>query len=476
MSANSFFWHDYETFGTDPQRDRASQFAGIRTDTDFNPIGDPVMLYCKLADDYLPHPQACLITGITPQTVNAQGCCEAEFIARIHAELVQAGTCSLGYNSIRFDDEVTRNLLYRNFFDPYAREWQNGNSRWDLIDVVRAARALRPDGVEWPLDEDGTPSFRLELLTAANGIGHAAAHDALSDVYATIALAKLIRRKQAKLYQYLYVNRSKQAALRLLNVGSFTPLVHVSGRYPAKNHCIAIVLPLCLHPKNQNEVVVYDLSVDPTALLELSSDGIKQRLFVANDELPDGVARIALKTVHVNKSPVLAPLKVVRPADAERLKIDIGLCQRHLAQIQAGFGRELQTKLQQVFVRDPADPADDPDLQIYSGGFFSQADKAAMQTIRQTPPARLAELNLQFTDTRLAQMLFRYRARNYPHTLSDAERAAWRAFRRQRLQVDGPDNAPGVYLQQLQDLAQQPGVNLEILEQLRVYATQLLAE
>src|SRR5512137_2499177 len=187
----TFYWHDYETFGTDPQRDRPVQFAGLRTDIDFNVINDPLVIYCKPAADCLPNPDSCLITGITPQLAEQKGVCEAEFIGWIHQQLAQPNTCTLGYNNLRFDDEVTRNCLYRNFYDPYVREWQNGNSRWDMIDVVRAARALRPEGINWPVNEEGNPSFRLDQLTKANNIAHEAAHDALSDVHATIAITRL---------------------------------------------------------------------------------------------------------------------------------------------------------------------------------------------------------------------------------------------------------------------------------------------
>lgn len=146
----SFYWHDYETWGTDPRRDRAVQFAGLRTDLDFNPIGRPLMVYAKPADDMLPQPGACLVTGITPQHARKEGVCEADFFRAVHDELSRPGTCALGYNSIRFDDEFTRYGLYRNFYDPYAREWQNGNSRWDIIDTVRLMRALRRKGSTGP--------------------------------------------------------------------------------------------------------------------------------------------------------------------------------------------------------------------------------------------------------------------------------------------------------------------------------------
>lgn len=466
MSATSYFWHDYETFGIDPQRDRACQFAGIRTDLDFNVIGEPLMLYCKLADDYLPNPEACLITGITPQQANQKGLCEAEFIGRIEQQMAQPQTCSLGYNSLRFDDEVTRNLLYRNFFDPYAREWQNGNSRWDMIDVARAARALRPNGIVWPNNEDGSPCFRLEDITKANGIAHHAAHDALSDVYATIALARLIRQKQPKLYDYLSEHRHKTAVTQQLQLGSFKPVVHVSGRYPARKNCLAVVLPICAHPINSNEVIVYDLSVEPSTLLELNAEQIRQRLFVATEDLAEGVERIPLKTIHINKSPVLAPLSVIRPGDAERLNLDIDQCRNHAEQIQAFPFPVLEKKLAEVFSRSYDNSVNDPDLMIYSGGFFSRKDKAAMQKIRNSSPQQLADLKLNFEDDRLAEMLFRYRGRNFPETLTAQEGENWLQFCRQRLNPPTFDS----YSESLTALRNEQTKHDKLLSELQAYA------
>lgn len=470
MTTATFFWHDYETFGIDPQRDRACQFAGIRTDADFNLIGDPLMVYCKTADDYLPHPEACLITGITPQLATEKGVCEAEFTRLIHEQLAQPGTCALGYNSLRFDDEVTRNLLYRNFYDPYAREWQNNNSRWDMIDVARAARALRPDGIVWPVNADGIASFRLEELTRANGIAHEAAHDALSDVYATIAVARLIRERQPKLYYFLLEHRSKAAVQKLLQLGSFTPLVHVSGRFPARKNCLAIVLPLCLHPGKSNEVVVYDLSVDPAPLLELTASQIRERVFVANDDLPEGVERIPLKTVHINKCPVLAPLNVITAKDAERLEIDKEQCLAHLQRIKASAN--LNAKLAEVFTSEYPNSIADPDLMIYSGGFFSNKDKTAMMKIRSTAPEKLANFKADFDDARLPEMLFRYRGRNFPETLSAEDAQCWRQFCAERLN-NGDRNGlltPDLFIEKIRALKTENGDDNSILKQLEAFA------
>lgn len=433
----TFYWHDYETFGTDPQRDRPAQFAGLRTGEDLNPIGEPLVIYCRPADDYLPQPEACLVTGITPPLARERGVPEAEFIARIHDQLAQPGTCALGYNTLRFDDEVTRNTLYRNLFDPYAREWQNGNSRWDLIDVTRLTRALRPEGIAWPNRADGTPSFRLEDLTVANGIEHGAAHDALADVRATIALARLIRERQGKLFDYVYTHRDKRHLSTVLNPARAQPVIHASARYPATRGCLAVVLPLAWHPVNRNAVIVYDLSADPEPLLRLDAAAIRERVFTGADQLPDGEARIPLKLVHVNKAPVVVPYPTLRAGDAERLGIDRAACEAHREALEQG--PPLTAKLQAVFEAPEWPPQDDPDLMIYSGGFFSDADRTRMESLRAMAPAQLAQATPRLDDPRLPEMLFRYRARNYPESLSAEERTRWRDFRRQRL-LEGGDS------------------------------------
>jgi exodeoxyribonuclease I len=470
----TFYWHDYETFGTDPHRDRPAQFAGLRTDVDFNVIDDPLVVYCKPAADCLPNPDSCLITGITPQLAEQKGVCEAEFIGRIHQQLAQPNTCTVGYNNLRFDDEVTRNCLYRNFHDPYAREWQNGNSRWDIIDVVRAARALRPEGIQWPINEEGRPSLRLDQLTIANGIAHETAHDALSDVYATIGIARLVKQAQPKLFQFLLEHRVKAKVLELLQLGSFKPVVHISGKYAAVKNCLAIVLPVCKHPTNTNGIIVYDLSVDPEPLLSLSIEDIQQRLFTATDDLPEGITRVPLKTVHSNKCPVLAPVSVIKPDDAQRLSIDLALCQENIDKIRVAKG--LAEKLAAVFSGNAYSGQDsDPDLAIYSGGFFSEADRQKMAKIRLTPPEQLAKAKFSFTDPRLPEMLFRYRARNYPETLNADERLRWKGFCKNRL--TGRQAGAGItldaYFARLQELRSEKNINADIINALDVYGAEL---
>jgi len=427
----TLYWYDFETFGADPRRDRASQFAGIRTDEELNIIGDPLVIYCRPADDFLPNPVACLITGISPQKAKAKGLSETEFIRQIHSEFSEPDTCVVGYNSIRFDDEITRQLLYRNFCDPYEREWKNGNSRWDIIDMVRLCAATRPDGINWPVKEDGSNSFKLDQLTYANGIEHTDAHDALADVIATIEIAKLIKSKQPKLYEFAYEMRNKKKVQVQLNTESKKPVLHVSMLYPAKRGCLAVIMPLCKHPTNNNGVIVYDLRVDPKQWVDLSVEEIKARIYTRSDKLLEGVERVPLTTIHINKCPMITSMSVLTAEKAEKFSVDMAACKAHWEILNSNT--KVLQKIADIFQEDYLVADADPDFMIYSGGFFGENDKSLMKTIRGTKPADLGRLDMPFRDKRLKELLFRFRARNYPETLSKEDGHLWDEFRLSRV-------------------------------------------
>ena len=433
MAETSFFWHDYETFGVVPRRDRPAQFAGVRTDLDLNEVGAPVMHFCQPAPDYLPDPQSVLLTGILPQQALAQGLPEHDFAAAIDRELGRDGTIGVGYNSIRFDDEVTRFLFWRNLIDPYAREWQNGCGRWDLMDVVRCTWALRPEGMEWPHHEGGEmagrPSFKLEHLTAANGLAHEVAHDALSDVRATLALARLIKSRQPKLWDFCLKLRRKEAVRDEMGVAR--PFVHLSGMYPVERGCLAVVWPLAPHPTNKNEVIVWDLAQDPTELAGLDAETVRRRLYTRQADLPEGETRLPIKTVHVNKSPIVIGNLRTLGAAAERWQLDVDGALRHAA-TAAALGRSLDGLWREVFVRPRADAAVDVDEDLY-GGFVADDDRRALQRLRALAPEQLATRRPAFHDGRLEELLFRYRARNFAATLSDEEKSRWQQHCADRL-------------------------------------------
>ena len=431
----SFLFYDLETFGADPRRTRIAQFAAIRTDTELKQIDEPVSFFVQPGNDLLPSPVATLITRITPQAALRDGVNEAEAFARLVEEMTRPETCSVGYNSLRFDDEFVRHGLYRNFHDPYEREWRGGNSRWDLLDALRLMYALRPDGIAWRQREDGGgTSFKLEHLAEDNGLRIGDAHEALSDVHATIGLARLFKQAQPRLWDYALRLRDKRFAATLLDVVAMTPVLHVSQRFPASRLCAAPVIPLARHPQIDSQVIVFDLAEDPDALLDLDAEAIAERLYIRQADLPEGERRVPLKTVHLNKCPALVAWNHLREADFDRLGIEQEAVHARAARIRDA-GPALAEKVRRVFARDRPAETIDVDAALY-GGFIGDGDKRLLTQVRGTPPHLLAKAQYAFRDARMPELLFRYRARNWPDSLLPAERTRWDEYRRQRLQAD----------------------------------------
>ena len=448
MPPHTFLWHDYETFGLNTRRDRPAQFAGIRTDAELNEVGEPLMIYCQPANDYLPDPSSCLITGITPQHCLAHGLPEHAFAAQIEQLLAEPGTIGVGYNTIRFDDEVTRFMFWRNLIDPYGREWQNDCGRWDLLDVVRMTYALRPEGIVWPIKDDGPhagkPSFTLGDLARANGLLHESAHDALSDVRATIALARLIRTAQPKLFDFcLGLHKKDRVAAELglpASRETARPFLHVSGMFPSERGCLAVMWPLATHPTNKNELLAWDLAHDPAELPLLDVATLRQRLFSKSADLPEGVQRLPMKSVHLNKSPmVVRNLNTLTPELAIRWGVDMQAVQRHAE--TAAVLPDMSAIWPEVFQR-PREAAPDVDEDLY-GGFIGNADRRRLNQLRALSPAELAHSRTGFDDDRLEELLFRYRARNYLETLTPDDAERWEAHRAARL-LEGEGGARNV--------------------------------
>lgn len=487
-STHTFLWHDYETFGLNPRRERPAQFAGIRTDAELNEVGEPVMLYCQPANDYLPDAESCLLTGITPQLCLQRGVPEHEFAAKIEALLAEPGTIGVGYNSIRFDDEVTRYLFWRNLIDPYGREWQNDCGRWDIQDVVRMAYALRPDGIAWPTKPDDRkpndpaatrPSFKLEDLARANGLLHEAAHDALSDVRATIALARLIRTAQPKLFEFcLSLHKKDRVAAELglpASPQTAQPFLHVSGMFAPERGCLAIMWPLATHPSNKNELLAWDLAHDPSELPLLDLATLRQRLFSKQADLPEGVQRLPIKSVHLNKSPmVVRKLQTLSPEMATKwgISIDTALANAEKARALP----DMSAIWPELFNRPKGDTPD-VDEDLY-GGFVGNADRRRLNQLKGLSPAELAVSRVGFDDDRLAELLFRYRARNFLETLNTDECERWEAHRAARL-LEGEGGARNVdallaQLEVLSETANEKGQ--AVLEALHEYAETVMPE
>jgi len=472
--AASILWHDYETWGLDPRHDFPVQFAGIRTDLDLNVISKPLNFYCQIPNDYLPHPQACLVTGITPQKSLRDGYLEHEFADKIAEQLMQAETCSAGYNSMKFDEEVTRHMLYRNFWPVYEREYQGGNSRWDIIDLVRAAYALRPEGIEWPVYTDGKPCFKLEELSRANDLEHTSAHDALSDVYATIALAKLIKQKQPKLYEYYWGLRDKHKVTQHIDTHKHTPFLHVSGYIASEQGCCAWMMPIAQHSTNKNTIIAIDLGKDITALTELSLDNLRQVGRV--DELYQA-RRVPIMQISINKVPFVASAKTLSPGNAKRLGIDRNQCLENYEKLKQTS--DLIEKCQTLTERDLTLLAiPDIDAQLYTRDFPSTADSQWMKAVKDSAPETLTVFFDKTDNPQLRQQLARYIGRNFPNVMGEHELNNWQSHRRERL-IIGSDKkylSLEAYAQQIQMLANENANDpkkLSILSKLEAYASEI---
>lgn len=402
---------------------------------DMNPVGDPVNVLVALSDEVLPDPAAVVLTGITPQKTLEEGYSEADFLRLLHEQVLTPGTIILGFNSVRFDDEFMRYTLYRNFYDPYEWCWQDGRSRWDMLDVVRMTRALRPDGIEWPFDENGQPMNRLEKLSAVNGLDHEQAHDALSDVLALIAVAKLIKTKQPQLFDYLLKMRDKKEVAKLANLEDPKPFVYASGRYPKDVLHTTVALPVGPGSK-PGSVLVYDLRSDPTQWVGKSVEDLKAIRFAKwEDRQKPGFVPLPVKELAYNKCPAVAPLGVLDEAAQKRIKLDIPTIEKHLSTLRTAG---ILDAMRAVFARDSAFPkSKDVDGALYDG-FVNERDKPKMSAVRAADRTTLADFNPGFVDERLAALLVRYKARNYPQSLTADERAGWEDYRAERIRNDLP--------------------------------------
>lgn len=467
----TFYFYDLETSGLNARAHRIMQFAGQRTDENFKPIGEPHDWLVKLTDEVLPDPDAVLITGITPQKTLEEGYTEAEFLTLISSEVLQPDTVIVGFNSIRFDDEFMRATLWRNFYDPYEWQWQDGRSRWDLLDVVRMVRALRPEGIHWPVDSKGQPTNRLELLTAQNGLEHEHAHDALSDVMATIAVAKLLKEKQPKMFEYLLSVRDKRKVAELINVEDPKPFVYTSGRLSSKWE--KTTAAVAIGPGVNGSVLVYDLRQDPAKLAQLSDSELTEALFNRNSETDI----LPVKQLKPNSCPAVAPLGVLDDASQERLNITRETIQKHYSSLFGISG--FTERIMQLFgMYDEAKKSKypketDPDFQIYDG-FVGDQDKTKMRIVRAADENSLADTNLDFSDERLEKLLVRYKARNFPRSITASERTTWEEYRTSRISagVNGQLSL-AAFAKRLSELAFQNTTNDNaqfLLQELQLYA------
>lgn len=435
--AQTFFFYDLETSGLLARNDRIMQFAGQRTDMDLQSIGDPVNVMVRLSDDSLPSPEALLVTGITPQQTLADGYSEAEFARMFTDEIAIPNTIMVGYNSVRFDDEFMRHTLWRNFYDPYEWSWAEGRSRWDLLDVVRLFRALRPSGIEWPVDSEGRSVNRLELLSKVNNLEHTHAHDALSDVEALIGVAKLLKSNQPKMFDYLLAMRDKKAVAELVNLENPEPFIYASGRYDGKYEKTTVAFPIA-PGKKPGSVLVYNLRFSPNDYVDLSAEDIIKRLSASYEERrADDFVPIPVKELMYNRCPAVAKISALDQSSQQRLDLDVETITKHRDQLLGH--RDLVDKIAAAWQNRPDFPKNaDVEGQLYDS-FTPDVDKPKINAIRNATAETLADFHPNFVDDRLSELLFRYKARQFPSSLSADERMAWEQFKAEKFQRELPD-------------------------------------
>ncbi len=475
--AQSFYFYDLETSGINSRLARIMQFGGQRTDMNLVPLGPPDEYFIKMTEDILPEPDAILVTGITPQKTLTDGITEAEFLKIFTSNIALPDTIFVGYNTIRFDNEFMRHLHYRNFYDAYEWQWQDKRSCWDILDVVRMTRALRPDGIKWPFGSDGRPSNRLGLLTAVNKLEHTDAHNALSDIQATIALARLIRNKQPKLFEYLLSLRDKHKAEAVVTSGE--PFVYTSGRYPSNYEKTTVAVTLCPHPSKKCSLV-YDLRRDPEEIKSMSAADMAKAW---SEKVEDETKRFPVKSLQYNRCPAVAPLSVLDPPSLERLKLDMDAIKRHHQALskQPDLRKRLVEALENIDnIRQATLITDENavDDKLYDG-FFSREDSLAMSVVRAADSASLSTLDLNFKDDRLTKLLPLYKARNFLSILSNDEQIFWQRFKHNKLLAGGNSSLASKYFNRLAEIVQRKDLTQKqrfILEELQIYGESILPE
>lgn len=438
MNTTSFFFYDYETFGKDPKKDKIAQFAGIRTDMDFNLIGEPIVLFCKPSKDFLPSAEACLVTGITPQVAEAQGIPEFEFMSIIKDELGKKGTCHVGYNNIQFDDEFSRFGFYKNFIDPYSHEYWDQNSRIDLLDIVRMTYALRPEGINWPKNEEEQVNLKLENLSIANGIEHSNAHDALADVWATIKIAQKIQQANPKLFTYALSLRNKKETQNLLENcrNELNPVLNVTSFVPLKNGHLSFFVPLSVDKRNKNAYNGIDLKTSPKELVSLNVEELRAKLYKRTEDQEENEVRPGVRQVVINKSSMFVTTKILNEKRAKEFEIDLKKIERHRLELVdiCENAPDFIEKINEVF-NTPYPKQEDVDAQLYEK-FIDQNDKLLGQRVSSVGKTNPSNLNLKyfpFKDDRLKEMLFRYKGRNFYNDLSEDDLKKFKSYCRAKV-------------------------------------------
>ncbi|VFP83850.1 exodeoxyribonuclease I [Buchnera aphidicola] len=461
----SFIFYDYETFGLNISLDKVAQFCSIETDNDFKFIRKKTILFCYPPIDYLPDPNSILITKILPQYTQQYGLNEYCFTKKIYDIFSQKNSCIIGYNNINFDNLITRNIFYRNLLDPYEWSWKNGNFSWDVLNIVRAFYIFYPKTMLWYRKINGTVSFKLSDITSINNIIHINAHDAYSDVMATFLIVQFLYKKNKKFFLFLYKISHKKFILNFISQNYNKPFFYLSSFFGSKNNNFGCIMILGMHPKFNNNLIIINLSINFKKIFHLYSYCVRDKLKI--HQLFD----CGIQVVCINKSPLFFSYNSLSKQDCKRLNINYSRCQKNFFLLKNNT--LLKNWILSFFLKSEKNEVDDNvDLMLYKN-FFNSSDKMLFSFIHSHVPLQWINWYPEFIDTRIKEIFFRLKARNFIKLLNFNEIKRWQLYCKHKI------NSTYIkkYIRKIRFLQLKHRLdkkNFFLLEQLIIYVNQII--
>lgn len=413
--SQSYLFYDLETSGLSPYFDQVYEFAAIRTDLHFQEIERHSFLV-RPTIDIIPTPDAVITHRLSIQALMKEGMAENQAIQKIHEILNQPGTISLGYNTLSFDDEFLRFNFFRHLRTSYTHQFANGCRRMDLFPLLLFYYHFRFDSLTWPpRDEEGGISLKLDKISQANHLASGAAHRAMVDVEASLALAKRLAQDE-KMWSYLLGFFNKATEGERLAKLPYVLIDHIA--YPH-----ALLLDAKLGYKQDFQAPVLCLGQhwhykNQTIWLRLDDE----RLLAGDSEVIPSLWPIKKKSA---EPPFMLPpeSRFIRFAP-ERQEVANQVF--HLFQEKPQFFKAIQAAL--LDYTYPVYPETDVDARLYQRSFFSPEDTVQMRHFHAQQPEVQAHFYKQFKDLDLQSMALRYLGRFYPASLDFAAQADFRLY------------------------------------------------
>jgi exodeoxyribonuclease I len=453
----NFAFFDLETTGISPAFDHPLQFAAILTDAEFREI-ERVDLRCRLAPHLIPSPQALAVTGVRPHQLLDPVLPSLFEFAQELTSLVSRWSPAIwtGFNSIRFDEEMLRQMFYQNLQAEIFATQLNGNTRFDIMTAVFAAFHRHPDLFNWPVDETGKVRFKLDRLAPLNGFEGHNAHDALGDVEATIHIARLIAQRAPSLWVELLASRDKAHVQARLEQFAPLELVGRFGGGPPQG----IIGCLCGSARqNPNQAFFFDVdAADPGDLIRATAEDLS----AAIEAQPSLIRFIA-----VNKVPLLLDPGSVTDEQRRRVRL--------IAEAPE-FRERVAAAMATRKVHTPAPELPPVEKQIFSG-FYSWSDKALLKEFQSADWRRRQEIVASFEDARLRQLGRRLVAFYAPMLLSLEERRQFFVWRAERWHA--PDQAEtewttfGTARQSIAEMKSSMSHDIAVLEEIADFISDL---